>query len=150
MNHYSFMMIAVIVGGLLIFQGIINSRLAQALDHPLQASFISFSVAIIILLIVMTVRGIALPSASLLKPIPTYLFIGGVLGVIYVTTVLILLPKIGATNVVFALLIGQSIVSVTVDHFGFGGLPKNAFGWSRALGCILLFSGFYLVQLKLE
>ncbi len=148
MLNVLFLLAAIIVGGFLTTQGIINSRLSQSLDHPLQASFISFSVALIVLIAFMLARGIAIPSPALLKPLPPYLFAGGVLGVIYVTTVLVLMPRIGASNVVFAIFVGQSVISLLVDHFGVAGLPKHQLDLTRLAGVMLLFAGLYLVQMK--
>jgi len=143
-----FLLIAIVVGGFLTIQGIINARLSQALHHPLQASLVSFSVAMVALLVIMLVRGISLPSFALLKLLPPYLFAGGILGVIYVTTVLVLMPKIGATNVVFAIFAGQTLVSLIVDHFGLAGLPQHQLDVPRIAGVTLLFAGLYLVQMK--
>ncbi|PHS25994.1 MAG: hypothetical protein COA84_07010 [Robiginitomaculum sp.] len=111
-----YLLAAIVVGGFLTIQGLLNSRLSQSLDHPLQASFISFSVALVALVSFMMLRGIALPSISLLKPLPPYLFAGGLLGLLYVTTVLLLMPKIGVTNVIFAIFVGQTVISLLVDH----------------------------------
>ncbi len=36
-------LIALVVGGLLALQGMVNAQLGKALSHPLQASFIQFS-----------------------------------------------------------------------------------------------------------
>ncbi len=143
-----FIIIAIAVGGFLTVQGMINARLSQALHHPLQASLVSFSVAMIALLAVMLARGISVPSLSQLKPLPPYLFAGGILGVIYVTTVLVLMPRIGATNVVFAIFVGQTLVSLAVDHFGLAGLPQHQLDLPRLAGVSLLFAGLYLVQMK--
>ncbi len=147
LNHI-FLLTAIVVGGFLTIQGVINARLSQSLDHPLQASFISFAVALIALVGIMLVRGIAIPSPMLLKSLPPYLFVGGILGLIYVTTVLVLMPKIGATNVIFAIFVGQTVVSLIVDHFGFGGLARHQLDLPRIAGVILLFAGLYLVQMK--
>ncbi len=143
-----FLLAAIIVGGLLTTQGIINSRLSLSLDHPLQASFISFATATIIIFAFMLIRGIALPSPAMLKPLPPYLFLGGLLGLTYVTTVLVLMPKIGATNVIFAIFVGQTVIALVVDHFGVAGLPKHQLDLPRIAGVAMLFTGLYLVQIK--
>lgn len=143
-----FILAAIVVGGLLTVQGILNSQLATALHHPMQATLISFFVALLAIAAIMVFRGIPLPSIALLKPLPPYLFVGGFLGVIYVTTVLVLMPKIGATNVVFAIFIGQTLVSITVDHFGVAGIPQHQLNLPRIAGTVLLFAGLYLVQMK--
>ena len=39
--------IALVVGGMLALQGMINAQLGKSLAHPLQASFVSFSVGVV-------------------------------------------------------------------------------------------------------
>jgi len=61
---------------------------------------------------------------------------------------LVLMPKIGATNVVFAIFVGQTVISLLVDHFGVEGLPRHQLDLPRLAGVVLLFAGLYLVQMK--
>jgi transporter family-2 protein len=139
---------ALAVGGLLAVQGMVNAQLSKALSHPLQASFISFSVAILCLLVLMLLLGIKVPARPALAAMPWYLYTGGLLGVIYVTTVLVLIPRTGVANTLLAIFVGQMLVSICADHFGWFNTQVRTMDLSRAGGCALLMAGLYLIQAR--
>ncbi|MCZ6830312.1 MAG: DMT family transporter [Gammaproteobacteria bacterium] len=141
-------LIALVVGGLLALQGMVNAQLGKALSHPLQASFIQFSVGILCLVILMFLFGIKVPAGQALGEIPWYLYTGGLLGIIYVTTVLVLIPRIGVANAVLAIFVGQMLLSISADHFGWFNTPVKTMGLSRTSGCVLLLAGLYLLQAR--
>ena len=67
---------------------------------------------------------------------------------IYVTTVLVLIPRAGVANVILAIFVGQMIISICADHFGWFDMPLRTLNITRASGCILLLGGLYLIQAK--
>ncbi|HUX22388.1 MAG TPA: DMT family transporter, partial [Spirochaetia bacterium] len=74
-----------------------------------------------------------------------YLYLGGVLGLVIVAAPVFLVPRIGATATVTAIVIGQLTMAVVADQFGLFGNPKIALTIPRLLGVLLLASGAYLV-----
>ncbi len=148
MKGSSMLLIALLVGGLLALQGMVNGQLGKSLAHPLQASLVSFSVGILCIFALLIVLGVKLPSQEVLSEVPWYLYTGGLLGIIYVTTVLTLIPRIGVANVLLAIFVGQMFVSMAADHFGWLNTPINSMTLTRAGGCLLLIAGLYLVQLR--
>ena len=83
---------------------------------------------------------------SQLKATPAFYFSGGVYGVIFVTAILMLAPRIGIANTLVATIIGQLIVSVILDHFGLFGLMRHPVNGFRLLGCAGLMVSLYLIQ----
>jgi transporter family-2 protein len=148
MKGSSMLLIALAVGGLLALQGMINAQLGKALAHPLQATLVSFTVAMLFLAMLMLFYGIQAPPLQTLGQIPWYLYTGGLLGIIYVTTVLVLIPRAGVANVILAIFVGQMLVSIGADHFGWFNTPVRTIDISRASGCILLLGGLYLIQTR--
>jgi transporter family-2 protein len=73
------------------------------------------------------------------------LYVGGVLGAFYVTLVAILIPKIGVANTMIAIILGQVLLSLLLDHFGFLGIEVREINWLRILGASLVLSGLVLV-----
>ena len=146
MKNILFLAIAFCVGGLLPVQGSINAQLGKSLNHPLQATFISFFGAIIFLLILLIALNPPLPSISQLKSTPAFYFTGGIYGVIFVTTILMLAPRIGIANTLVATIIGQLVISVILDHFGVFGLLRHPVNGFRLLGCVGLLVSLYLIQ----
>jgi len=146
MKNLFFLLIALCVGGLLPVQGAINAHLGKNLNHPLQATFISFFGAIIVLLLLLVMLHPSLPTLAQIKGTPAIYFSGGVYGVIFVTTILMLAPRIGIANTLVATIIGQLIVSVFLDHIGGFGLRQHPINAFRLVGCAGLLVSLYLMQ----
>jgi transporter family-2 protein len=146
MKNFLFLFLAFCAGGLLPVQGSINAHLGKSLNHPLQATFISFFGAIILLILLLVALNPQLPSISQLKSIPVFYYTGGVYGVIFVTTILMLAPHIGIANTLVATIIGQLIISVFLDHFGVLGLTQHRVNGFRLLGCAGLMVSLFLIQ----
>ena len=75
-------------------------------------------------------------------------FTGGVLGVIYVTAVVIAAPKIGAANALAFIVGGQFVAAIIIDHYGWMRLPVTPISLYRIMGIVLLLAGVYLIQKK--
>ena len=75
-------------------------------------------------------------------------FTGGLLGVIYVTAVVIAAPRIGAGNALAFIVGGQFVAAVIIDHYGWMQLPVNPITPYRIAGIVLLLAGVYLMQKK--
>ena len=68
MKNCIFLFLALCVGGLLPVQGSLNAHLGKGLNHPLQATFVSFFGAIIVLLLLLVALSPPLPSVSHSNP----------------------------------------------------------------------------------
>ena len=146
-KHTIWLLTAILVGGLVPLQSSINTSLAAFLKHPLQATLINFMVgAIACAVVVFFVLGKRFPDTAVIQNIPWFLFLGGVLGVAFVTTVVVLTPRIGITNMLAGALAGQLIVSVIFDHFGLFGLQVHPVSPQRIIGIVLLITGIYLTN----
>jgi transporter family-2 protein len=74
-----------------------------------------------------------------------YLYIGGVLGVVIVAIPIYLVPRIGTTSTLVAIVLGQSIAALVIDHFGFFSSPNIKINLARGAGVLLVVVGAYLV-----
>ncbi|WP_022850922.1 DMT family transporter [Limisalsivibrio acetivorans] len=137
---------AVIAGGALPIQAGLNSKLTTYLGHPIQASFISFMGGVVFMVILMIIMRPEFPGIERLTETPPYLFLGGFMGGIFVTTIIILVPKIGVTPVLAGTLTGQFLVSLIIDHYGILGVPVQHISLSRIAGITLMFAGLFFVQ----
>ena len=146
MKNLLFILTALCAGGLVPVQGSINAHLSKGLNHPLQATFISFFGAVLLLVAVLTVLHPSLPSVSQLRSIPPIYYSGGIYGVLFVTTLLVLTPHIGIASTFVATIVGQLILSVILDHFGLFGLERHPVDLSRLIGSAGLLASLYLIQ----
>jgi transporter family-2 protein len=142
-----FIVLAVLAGGMLPVQGVVNGQLGRVLDNVVLATLISFVVGSLTLLVVFLVRNSLTDGGSIqrLPQVPPVLYIGGVLGAFYVTLVAMLIPKIGVANTMIAIILGQVLLSLLLDHFGFLGIEVREVNWLRILGAGLVLSGLVLV-----
>ena len=140
-------LIALLLGGLIPIQSSFNTYLAQQLKSPLQATFINFAGGLIVLIfLLLFIFRVSIPTLAELKQIPWYYYIGGAIGVGFVTMVVMLTPKIGITNVLAGALVGQLIVSAIMDHFGLLNLNVHPITWQRITGICFLIFGIILTQ----
>ncbi len=142
-----FILLAILAGGMLPIQGVVNSQLGRALDSVVLATLISFIVGSLTLLVVFLYRNNWSAGSNLqgLQDVPPILYIGGILGAIYVTAVAALIPKIGVANTMIAVILGQVLLSMLLDHLGVLGIEVRALSWSRILGASLVVFGLVLV-----
>lgn len=141
-----FMVLAVVVGGLLPTQAGINIQLARSLGHPLLAACVSFLIGTLALLLYTFVFHISWPALSRVMQAPWYLWIGGLLGVIFLTSTIILAPLLGAATMIGLIVAGQMLTSIALDHFGLVGFPVHSLSFWRAVGAIFLIVGVALIQ----
>lgn len=133
-------------GMLVPFQAAMNGLLSRSLNHPLQAAMVNFIGGAALILILLLFLQATLPTMDGLRRIPWYLYIGGILGVVFVTVSLLAVPRIGGVAFLAAMLTGQMTAALILDHFGLFEVPVQPVSLSRITGVGLLALGVYLVQ----
>ncbi len=141
---YTFIVLA--IGCLLAIQGSINTQLTTFLKHPLQGALVNFLVGFLALLTLNIVFRTQTPDWANVKTAPQYLFAGGMLGAIFVSSVIFFIPKIGVSTVLAASIAGQLIAASIIDHFGLFGLNVHPISVQKIAGIFLLLGGIFLIQ----
>ena len=137
---------AIVAGTLLPIQAGINAQLARNLGHPLLAATVSFSLGSFVLLLFTVMSHISLPAFSRLAQIPWYFWLGGLLGVMYLTATIVLAPLLGAATLIGLIITGQMLAAIALDHFGLVGFPIHLLSAWRVVGVVFLITGVVLVQ----
>lgn len=143
--YYLFLILAFLTGIAISVQAAINSNLRLALNNPVLASLISFGSGFLTLLIVHLVSGGGVPPLSLTRSLPWWKYTGGLIGAVYVTTVILSVPRIGTANLVSLSVAGQLIAAVVLDHYGLLGFTHHPANAWRLLGIGLILAGVWLV-----
>lgn len=138
--------IAMLAAGIIPIQAIVNGRLGQEVQNPLLAALISFAGGTIALGLLLVVSTRGLPTVPQGAELPWFLWTGGLLGAVFVTVVLILVPKIGTANVLAAAIVGQLLMSLVVDHYSLLGVPQSSISLAKIGGVLLLVTGMLLIQ----
>ena len=139
-------LIVLLIGTLLAIQGSINTQLTTFLKHPLQGALVNFLVGFMCLVGLNFIFRTQVPDWGQVKVAPWYLFAGGLLGAVFVSSVIFFIPKIGVTTVLAASIAGQLIAASIIDHFGFFGLAVHSISAGRIAGILLLIGGIFLIQ----
>lgn len=87
-----------------------------------------------------------IPSMAVAGRIPWWAFSGGLFGAIFIALAILLIPTLGTATFVVLLVTGQMLASVTIDHFGWLGLPEHPIDLPRLIGTALLIGGCVLIR----
>ncbi len=140
-------LLAIIAGACITIQAPVNAALARGLGMPFAAACISFLAGAIALGIATAVSAQVegrWPAFSVPQP---WLFVaGGLLGTVYVTTAILLTPRIGAAAVMAFAVTGQLIAGIIVDRIGLLGIAVREISLGRIAGALLLIAGAVLIR----
>jgi transporter family-2 protein len=131
-------------GGLIALQAPINSHLGKAIG-TFQAALLSFVIGTLALGVIAALAKGGLGQIADARHLSWYWFLGGLLGAVYVTTVLVTVRTLGAGGVTAATISAQLTMSVIVDRFGLLGVEKTPITIGRIAGIALLAAGVFLV-----
>ena len=145
MRFFVLFLIGILAGSMITIQSVLNSALGKKTGN-LGSVFVLTMVSISVLLLLITL----FPATANLRQIPGmsewYLYAGGVLGVVILAAPIFLIPQIGATSTLTALVVGQLFLALIIDHFGLFSFPKIEINLLRIMGIILLVVGAFLIR----
>lgn len=142
-----YLLLAFVAGACASTQAGINSQLSVLTRGPVMAALISFAVGTLALGIYCLLSRVALPGMTALRSIPWWMWTGGFLGAFLVASTIFLAPKVGAATLMAAMIAGQMITSLLLDHNGWLGYPVHLFNEWRFLGALLLVAGVVIIRI---
>lgn len=141
--------IAMVAGGAVMpFQTAMNSRLRAAVASPLQSSLSSFSTgtAFLAVLCLLLYGRLGFPLSAVAGQ-PWWIFSGGALGVVALTTIIFVFPYLGGVQSVILPIIGQMIAGVAIDYWGLFFAPQVPLTPLRILGTAAVAAGVVVAVL---
>ncbi len=140
------LLVAALVGALLPVQAGVNAELRLVLSDPLATALASFLVGSLGLGIALMVMRGPLSLSGAWGRSDWWQWSGGLLGAAYIVAAIILAPRLGAATLTAAVVAGQMIASVFLDHYGLVGFDEHPASGVRILGAGLVILGVVLVQ----
>lgn len=125
-------------------QAATNAALGKATKLPSFATLVSFLLGLLPIFIYYSVESRGFRSGTFTN-LKWWYFIGGFLGALYVFTIIWTVPKLGATIVLSATIVGQVFLSLLIDHFGWLEVQRNPVTLWRLLGTGLIIIGGILL-----
>lgn len=143
--NYFFLVLAFLTGVAITIQAGVNANLRAIMGYPVLAALISFGSGFLALLVFGLLSGMQAPPLDTVRQVSWWKWTGGLIGAVYVMTVIISVPKIGTANLVSLSVAGQLVAALVLDHYGMLGFAVHpANGW-RLLGTLLIMVGALLV-----
>ncbi len=148
-NQWIWRLIGICAGMLLAVQVAINGKLGSTLNSPVRAAFVSFLVGTLTLIVVTSLeeRTFAGLNNAFKQKAPWWIWIGGILGGLYVLINVHLVGQIGTGQTVMLVLFGQVTGSLFVERLGLFGSTKNKIALVKIIGLILMLAGIIIVKL---
>lgn len=148
MTGFLWSLFGILSGTLIAFQGPINALLSRTLGHPVvaaTASFLAGSVALVaISFAICQAQGVSIAWRA--PPLWMYLS-GGLLGAAFVTSLIVLTPRLGTAATMAFIVTGQLLAGMLLDHAGALGLAVREISFGRVSGAVLLLAGALLIRL---
>jgi transporter family-2 protein len=139
-----FLLLAALGGAAITVQAGLNAQVARTLGHPPWATMLSLTVSIISIIPLLIVFRVGMPNLSGLADTPWWIWIGGALGAFFITVALMTAPELGAVVFISAVVMGQSLASMTLDQFAIAGFPSRPVTLLRIAGALLVVAGVLL------
>jgi transporter family-2 protein len=132
------------VGSLLAMQAAANVQLSTATGSPFGASTLQLAVGSSLLLVAAAVAG-SLDAFALLGDAEPWHLTGGLGSAIYITSGIVLFPRLGAVVTVGLWIAGQMLASLALDGFGWLGVEPEPLGATEAMGGLAVLAGAALI-----
>ena len=143
-----FMLMAFAAGIIIAMQPPINAELTRQLGHPMSGALWNFCGGMLVLIVAHVVFRIVPTVGVAVKHAPWWAWLGGVLGAIFVTTSIFLLPRIGVAAFTIGMLSGQIVSAMLIDQFGLLGADRRPATPGRLFGAALVVVGVAIVGLS--
>lgn len=142
MNQIFVLLLVLISGAGVSIQSGVNGELGRRIG-TIEGAFISFLIGLIVITLLVFFLGNG--QLTDVFHVPKWTLWGGVLGAIFIISNVFAVPKLGVGITVITVIVGQSLMSLVIDHFGWFGRQPVPFNWQRVLGVALLFLALYLI-----
>jgi len=78
------------------------------------------------------------------RELPWYTLFAGTFGLIVISSISYMIPRVGVAAAIIAVVAGQLLVSTIVDHFGLMGMMGRPLDPTRAIGLAVVLLGVWL------
>ena len=135
---------ALLAGSLLAVQASANLQLTRAIGTPYGASTVQLGLAAGLLLVLAVATGTA-GAVGLASDVPLWQLLGGLASPLYITSGILLFPRLGALAAVALFVTGQMFASLALDQLGLLGVDDKPLTAGVALGAATVLAGITLI-----
>lgn len=135
--------LSLIAGSLLAFMVSSNGIVGEAAGNYASSVIIHFIGLVAVVAVLLLTKA----KFKNLRSIPLWMYSAGLIGIITVLFNNATFTTLGVSLTVALGLLGQSVTSIIIDHFGLFGLPVSRFDTKKILGFLIILSGIVIMAL---
>lgn len=144
---YLLPLLTLVAGSILPVQALLNSRLGKQIGGSLMGVLMSFLLGTICLILANgLLNGGALVALRPARTGPWYLWLGGVLGALFLGYITWVNQRQGMALTFILVVCGQILTALLLDHYGWLGNAQRSITPAQLLGVALILGGIYLVR----
>lgn len=147
MSFIATYLLAIGAGVSAVIQQAVNANLRAEIGSVWWAGFISYVVGTLAMLLMVVLLREPVMTMQVMQRTQLISWTGGIFGVVYIATSILLFPRLGAATVITLAVAGQMLGSLVFDHFGILGVPVHEISVARLTGAALLVTGVILIRL---
>lgn len=133
-----------LAGLLMAVQGALNTQLSRTVGR-VEATLVVQAVGLVIAGLLLFPLQLGTGNLGRLLQAPWYTWLGGVLGVAIVFSVVVAMSRLSIATATTGILVAQILVAGVIDHFGLFGVERLPFRPVHLLGVALLAAGAYIL-----
>ncbi|WP_341876689.1 DMT family transporter [Defluviitalea saccharophila] len=135
--------ISLLIGALISIMIMVNGILSNSVGNYLSIVIIHI-VGLIAMILILILNKAKIPF---IKGLPLYLYSAGAIGVFTVLFNNISFTALGVSVPLALGLLGQSLTSIIIDHFGFFGMEAVRFNAKKSFGLLLITLGIIIMTI---
>ncbi len=143
--HTTAYLATILVGASLAVQVGLNAIMRTHLGSAVAAATVNFAVGLALLVAALLFTRAPIPGTAQLGAAPWWAWLAGAAGAAYVASSAVVGPLIGGAAFVAAVVAGQMIASLALDHYGVLGFPERPIDTLRVIGAVLVVTGVVLL-----
>ncbi|WP_226577503.1 DMT family transporter [Halobacillus litoralis] len=142
MRYFSYIF-ALLAGAALSFESALYGDLGKSIGE-LETTFYNFAVGSLILGLIWLFFGKG--KLSYTMEAPKWSLIGGILGVVYLLSIVISVPFVGVGITMVAVIIGQIVMSMIIEHFGWLGSAASRINKEKVFAVLSMIIALILIN----
>lgn len=136
-------LLAVVIGACMAIMIPMNGILSEMTGNY-KASVIIHTIGLVAIILVLCITK---SKIGFQKGIPIYLYSAGAIGVFTVLFMSMSFSALGVSMTIALSLLGQSITSIVIDHFGLLGMKVMKFEQKKLIGLLFISSGIIIMTI---
>lgn len=133
-------LLSILSGAVITFMNLINSKLSLVYGNNL-------SLIIIHMVGLICIIPFSIKKITRIKGIPLWTYLGGLIGILTIIFCNISIPVLGVTVQMSLSLLGQTLISTIIDHFGFFGFQKYPLTKNKLVSILLIIAGTVVMMI---